>query len=50
MTFQVTIATEKIKESIEVYEEERNEQLLRTVRDFKKFVDTYDLFTELKET
>ena len=50
VTFQVTIATEKIKESIEVYEEERNEQLLRIVRDFKNFVDTYDLFTELKET
>jgi len=33
-----------------VYEEERNEQLLRIVRYFKNFVDTYDLFTELKET
>ena len=50
VTFQVTIATEKIKESVEVYEEGNNEQLLRTVRDFKNFVDTYDLFAELKET
>ena len=50
MTFQVTIASEKIKENIEVYEEGNNEQLLRTVRDFKNFVDTYDLFTELNET
>ena len=50
MTFQVTIATEKIKESIEVYEEGNNEQLLRTVRDFKNFVHTYDLFAEIKET
>ena len=48
--FQVTIASEKIKENIEVYEEGNNEQLLRTVRDFKNFVDTYDLFTELNET
>ena len=50
VTFQVTIATEKIKESVEVYEEGNNEQLLRTVRDFKNFVDTHDLFAELKET
>ena len=50
VTFQVTIASEKIKENIEVYEEGNNEQLLRTVRDFKNFVDTYDLFTELNET
>ena len=50
VTFQVTIAGEKIIESIEVYEEGNNEQLLRTVRDFKNFVDTYDLFTELNET
>ena len=50
MTFQVTIASEKIKENIEVYEEGNNKQLLRTVRDFKNFVDTYDLFTELNET
>ena len=50
VTFQVTIASEKIKENIEVYEEGNNEQLLRTVRDFKKFVGTYDLFTELNET
>ena len=45
---QVTIATEKIKESIEVYEEGNNEQLLWIVRDFKSFIDTYDLFIELK--
>ena len=50
VTFQVTIAGEKIIESIEVYEEGNNEQLLRIVRDFKNFVDTYDLFTELNET
>ena len=50
VTFQVVITGEKIKESIEVQEEENNEQLLRTVRDLKNVVDTYDLFTELNET
>ena len=49
MTFQVTITGENIKENIEVYEKGNNKQLLRTVRDFKNFVDTYDLFTELNE-
>ena len=36
----------KIKESVEVYEDGNNEQLLQKVRDFKNFVDTYNLFTE----
>ena len=29
-----------------MYEDGNNEQLLRIVRDFKNYVDTYDLFTE----
>ena len=45
----MTIAGEKIKESIEVYEEGNNKHLLRIIRDLKKFVNTYDLFTELSE-
>ena len=35
MTYQVVITGEKIRESVEVYEEGNNEQLLRTVREFK---------------
>ena len=35
VTYQVVITGEKIRESVEVYEEGNNEQLLRTVRDFK---------------
>ena len=43
------IAGGKIKESVEIYEEGSNEQLSRTIRDFKNFANTYDLFTELSE-
>lgn len=40
---------ENIKESIELYDEGNNEQLLRIVRGFKIFVNTYDLSTERNE-
>ena len=43
------IAGGKIKESVEIYEEGSNEQLSRTIRDFKNFANTYDLFTEVSE-
>ena len=41
------IANEKIKVSVKFYEEVTAEKLLRTIRDIKKIVNTYDLFTEL---
>ena len=41
------IANKKIKVSVNFYEEVTAEKLLRTIRDIKKNVNTYDLFTEL---
>ena len=38
-----------IKESIELNDEGNNEQLLRIVKGFKIFVNTYDLSTERNE-
>ena len=48
-TFTVKIDGEKIYERIAIYEEGSPELLLRTVRDFVSFVDSYELWSEMSD-